>query len=405
MKYDFVVLGADGIQGLIATKDLLQKGYSILCADLYRTKISKLLKSSKNKRAVFKFIDLRDVEKTTKLLKDSKCDIVINCSDMYWNVNVLKACIEAKMHCVDLGSWIELTQKQLRMDKNFKEINRTAITGCGSVPGIGNVMLKYASQKFDSLESVDVGFSWDSNMQKFVTPFSMKSILEELTYAPKFVENGKWVRREPLSISKEKNWRGIGKQKCFLVQHPELFTFHHYFKNKGLKTIRFFGGYPDHSFQNIQSLITMGFHSDKPLRIEGVKIAPFDLITPVLKRLNCPPGYKEQENLWVELVGIKDGKRKTILMECIVPPVKGWEDSGCNIDTGFPAVIIAKMIKDKVINTPGSFAPEVIVPQEEFFKEIRKRNFIVYEDGKAINNNGKNITVPLLNKLKNYAVS
>jgi len=154
-----------------------------------------------------------------------------------------------------------------------------------------------------------------------------------------------------------------------------------------LKNVKFFAGFPKHSLPKIRALIDMGFHSDKPLKIEGVKIAPFDLLAPVLKRLNSPEGYEEQENLWVEISGIKNGKQKNILMECIVPPVKGWEDSGCNIDTGFPAVIMAEMIKSGRINSPGSFAPEAIVPPQEFFNEIGKRNFVVYENGKAIKSN------------------
>ena len=405
MKYDFVVLGADGMQGLIVTKDLLQKEYSVLAADLYKTKINRLLKQFKNVKAVFKYIDLRNIEKTTKLIKDSKTDTVINCADMYWNLNVYKACVPAKVNCVDLGSWIELTRQQLKMDENFKKINRTAITGCGSVPGIGNVMLKYASEKFDELNGVEVGFSWDSNIKKFVVPFSMKSILEELTYDPRIVENGKWVKRKPLEIIRERNYRSIGKQKCFLVQHPELFTFYYYFKNRGLKNVKFFAGFPEHSLPKIQALIDMGFQSDKPLTIEGTRIAPFDLLAPVLKRLNSPEGYKEQENLWVEISGIKNGKQKNILMECIVPPVKGWEDSGCNIDTGFPAVIMAEMIKDGRINNPGSFAPEAIVPTESFFSEIKKRNFIVYENGNPINNGGQEIIINPLKKSEEYAVS
>lgn len=385
MKYDFIVLGADGMQGLIVTKDLLRKGYSVLAADLYQTKIRKLLRTFKNRKVIFKFVDLRDIEATKELLLKSGSEIVINCADMYWNVNVYRACLETKKHCVDLGSWIELTRQQLNMDKKFKAISRTAITGCGSVPGIGNVMLRYASEKLDELNKVDVGFSWDSNMEKFVVPFSMKSILEEFTYDPRLVENGQWVQRKPLEIVRERNYRAIGKQKCFLVQHPELFTFYKYFKNRGLHTVKFFAGFPEHSLVKIRSLIDMGFHSDKPLRIEGIKIAPFDLLGPVLKKMETPDGYKEQENLWVDMEGKKNNKTKKILMECIVPPVKGWEDSGCNIDTGFPAVIMAEMIRDGRINQSGSFAPEAIVPPGEFFKELWKRNFVVYENGKTIN--------------------
>jgi hypothetical protein len=72
-------------------------------------------------------------------------------------------------------------------------------------------------------------------------------------------------------------------------------------------------------------------------------------------------------------------------MECAVPPLKGWEDHGCNVDTGMPASIIAQMIKDGRISTRGSFAPEAIVPEEEFFKELWNRGMIVYQNNIPIN--------------------
>jgi saccharopine dehydrogenase-like NADP-dependent oxidoreductase len=72
-------------------------------------------------------------------------------------------------------------------------------------------------------------------------------------------------------------------------------------------------------------------------------------------------------------------------MECLVPPLKGWEDAGCNIDTGMPASIIAQMILNKNITEPGSYSPEDIIPVEPFFKELKKRNMKVYENGKQIN--------------------
>jgi len=172
-----------------------------------------------------------------------------------------------------------------------------------------------------------------------------------------------------------------------LVQHPELFTLFHYFKKQGLQNVRFFAGNPDHSLEKIYTLIELGFHSDKPVRIPELngEIAPFDLLNPVFKRLKSPKGYTESENLWLEVSGVKHAKQKTILMECLVPPIKSWEMHGCNIDTGFPAVIIAKMIKDGVIKQHGSFAPEVIVPEQLFFAELKKKGLTVYENGNIIN--------------------
>jgi saccharopine dehydrogenase-like NADP-dependent oxidoreductase len=72
-------------------------------------------------------------------------------------------------------------------------------------------------------------------------------------------------------------------------------------------------------------------------------------------------------------------------MECFVPPLKGWEKSGCNIDTGFPASILAQMIKKGVITEKGCFSPEIGIPPATFFSELRKKKLRIYENGKRIN--------------------
>jgi len=385
MKYDFLVLGADGMQGRIVLRDLLESGYSVYAADMYKTKVQRILRDHNDGKSVFTYVDLRDVDMTINVIQKSGAEVVVNCAEMDWNANVYRACLATRVHCVDLGAWIELTQEQLKMDPLFRRAKRTAIAGCGSVPGIGNVMLRYAAKKFDRLESVDVGFAWDSNQKAFVVPFSMKSILEEFTYNPRLLKNGRWVEKKPLAVVREYHHQLIGYQKSFLVQHPELFTFYHYYKSRGLKNVQFFAGFPDHSLERIRALIELNFHSEKLIKLGGAEISPIEMLSPVLKGLRTPRGYTEQENLWVEITGRKNRKRKTILMECLVPPVKGWEGSGCNIDTGFPASIIAQMIKRGVIKKRGSFTPEGVVPEQLFFKALAKKKLEVYEDGVRIN--------------------
>jgi saccharopine dehydrogenase-like NADP-dependent oxidoreductase len=132
-------------------------------------------------------------------------------------------------------------------------------------------------------------------------------------------------------------------------------------------------------------LVELGFANKKPIDFDGIKRTPDEFLTEVLKRLGYPKGYTETENLWVLIKGKHKRKKEEVLMECIVPPLKGWEDAGCNIDTGMPASIIAQMILKKIITKPGSYSPEFIVPPEEFFKELRKRKMLVYENGKVIN--------------------
>lgn len=383
MKYDFLVLGADGTQGRIVLRDLLKRGYSVYASDLYNTRISKLIKS--NPRAKFTAVDLRDIDTTINIIEKSRAEVVINCAEGDWNMNVYNACLQTQTHCVDLGSRIDMTKAQLAMDRVFRRAGLTAITGCGSVPGIGNVMLRYAARKFDALDTVHIGFSWDSNIKKFVVPFSMESIFEEFTIPAPYVANGSWRKKQPMDTRQNRYFRAIGYQEVFLSDHSETLTFHHYFRRQGLKNIKFFAGFPEHSVRTIRTLIDLGFNDDRPLRINNADVRPSDFVVQLLKRQKTPRGYREWENLWVEVSGRKGRKRKTILMECIVPTLPDWEDAGCNIDTAFPAVIMAVMIRDGVIGKRGSFAPEAVVPVKDFFKALKKRKMQVYENGALIN--------------------
>jgi len=214
---------------------------------------------------------------------------------------------------------------------------------------------------------------------------SIKSIIEEFTDPAPVVENKKFIKKTPLDSVIVDHHREIGKQKEFFVRHPETYTFYKYFKDKGVKNIRFYAGFPQHSFEKILAMIDLGFGSKEEIFFNGVKIAPVDFLTEVLKRIEIPKGYKEEENLWVKISGEKNREKKTILMECIVPTINGWHDAGCNIDTGMPASIMAQMVKNEIIKEKGSFAPEAIVPPEPFFKELRRRKMIVYESGRVIN--------------------
>ncbi len=384
MGFDFIVLGATGIQGRIVTRDLLENGYSVLMCGRDKSRILHLLK--KFKKTYFKYIEARKISTIVNAIKNSKSNIVINCIEGNWNLNVLNACLKTGVHSVDLGSDIPMTKKQLAKDKVLKKKNLIHITGIGSVPGIGNIMLRHIVDKFDKIDGIDVGFAWDSNIKEFVVPFSIQSIIEEFTAPAPFIHHKKIVKIKPLNSIVKCYHRAIGKEKQFNVgHHPETYTFYSYCKNKGIENVRFFAGFPDHSFEKINSMIQLGFGSKKEINFKGKKTKPIEFLTEVMKRIKMPKGYTETENLWVEISGRKNNKKKKILMECIAPTLKGWEDAGCNIDTGMPASILAQMIKKGVINQSGSYSPEYIVSPEPFFKELRKREMVVLENGKRIN--------------------
>lgn len=386
VNYDFVVFGALGMQGKIVCRDLLEKGYFVLFLDIEKPLNMDLLKRFKNSSS-FVRADVEDIEKIKRIIKRSGANIVINCADDDVNLQSLKVCIEANVHSIDLGgSEIPMTKRQINLDGVLKEKNLIHITGCGSVPGIGSVMLRHAAEKLDKIHTIEVGFAWDSNIKKFVVPYSIENITYEFTYPATILENGRFIKKSPMATIEERDHRAIGRQKCFLADHQETYTFYHFFRDKGLKNVRFYAGFPDHSFEAIKTIIDLGLSEYEGLEFLKTKVVPVDFLTAVLRRLVHPQGYKEKECLWLKIYGEKDGKEKLIEMECIAPTLDGWEDAGCNIDTGIPASIIAQMIKKGVIKVSGSFAPEAIVPTKIFFEELAKKQMFVYEDGRIINN-------------------
>lgn len=370
------------MQGRIAARDLLENGCSVFIADLNREGALKLLQYPKTR---FDFVDLRNVEDTAALIKKIRPGVVLNCAEGDWNLNVYQVCLEAATHVLDLGSEIPMTQDQLAMHFDFQKKNLIAITGCGSTPGINNVMLNHARQFFTTIDTVELGFAWDSNIKKFVVPFSIQSIVEEFTDPAPIIKDNYWLEVNPMDNIEERQFREIGKQKCFFVRHPETHTIYISNQKNGLRNVRFYAGFPDHSMNTIRTFIDSGLGSKKPFLMGSKEIVPVEVLANTLRKIPIPDGYTEKENLWVHIWGKKDNQPQEVLMECIVNTLPGWEDAGCNIDTGMPASIMAQMIKDRRINARGSYEPSSIVPTQEFFKELRSRKMVIYQNGEIIN--------------------
>ncbi|MDP4012828.1 MAG: saccharopine dehydrogenase C-terminal domain-containing protein [Candidatus Nanoarchaeia archaeon] len=380
MKYDFVIIGATGLQGRIVSRYLLEKGYKILLCGRKRNKVKKLLKH--DHRTAFKYLELNDHKKIWKVLKEAKAPVVINCAEGDFNLIVQKLCLKVKAHYIDLGSSPEMTAEQFNLDRAFKRKNLCAITGCGSVPGIGNVMLRYACQKLDKVTEVNAGFAWSANKEVFVVPFSIMSIIEEFTDTPTVVKNGRLKKVPQRSDSQFVKFKGIGKQRVFLVRHSEAYTFYKYLKPKGIKSVKFYAGFPEFSYRAIMNFINTGLGS-KTTNGNGAR--PIDLLVDALKSRHVPKGYHEKENLWVTIKGKKNNRNKIIKMNCLVHTIKGWEEHGCNIDTGLPCAIIAVMLKEGIITSIGARSPEFFVPVEPFFKALAKNKMNVYDNNKKIN--------------------
>ncbi len=382
MKFDFVVLGATGDEGSIASEDLIKSGYSVLLCGRDKERITHLLK---HKNAKFAYVNVRDVKKTVNTIKRSGSKIVINCVELRLNLEVMKACLLANVHYLDLGGLQEMTIQQYKLDKEFRKKKLIALLGCGSTPGIANVMASHAINQLDVVDHIDLGFGWNSNIKKFVLPYSIESIVYELTTTPVVLEFGKFKRTHTCAFEKMSEIREVGKQVVYCIVHSEVYTFGKYFKNKGLKIVHYAAGFPEHSHKVLKLLIDLGLGSKDKIIMNGKEVKVIDFTREVLKIAARPKNYKETENVWVKVMGRKEGRDKSLTMECITSTLKGFEKAGSNINTGMTISIMGQLLLRGLINETGVTAPEVCVPCQPFFKELAKRKIKIYQDQQRIN--------------------
>jgi saccharopine dehydrogenase-like NADP-dependent oxidoreductase len=380
MKHDFAIIGATGLQGNIVARDLLERGWKALLCGRDKSRVEWLLRRFPG-RARFAYTELNDQAGTARVLRESGADITVNCAEGDFNLILQRLCLKLGQHYLDLGSDAWMTRYQFELDDEYAAKGLCAMTGCGSVPGVGNVMLRHAAGKLDTVDTAEAGFAWTANMPAFVVPFSIRTIIEELTDRPAIIRDGRLVQVAPQAGKHTRTFRGIGRQQVFLTRHSEPYTFYAFLKDKGVKHVRFYAGFPDFSYDPIMTFIRTGLGSKEP--VKGHR--PVDYLAETLKRLPYPKRYRERENLWVTLTGTRNGRRKTIRMDCIVPTLKGWEEHGCNIDTGLPCAIMAEMVKDGTITARGARSPEFFVPEKPFFRVLARYKMDVYENGEDIN--------------------
>lgn len=383
MRYDFAVIGANGMQGKIVSRDLLESGFSVLLCATDDYGLEKLLE---HERSGFAQINLHKIDPVRRVIKNSGARVIVNCSCDDFNLVVTKLALELGKHYIDLGSEEAMMIEQLKLHPEFQAKGLLAISGIGSTPGINNIMLRYVADRFDSIDTVHLGFAWNSNMPVFVPPFSIDAIAYEFIENAKVFENGQFVEKSPMEPTGiDYYYKTIGKQRTCYTKHIEHHTFSEFLKDKGVNNITVYSSFPPHSYIALKKLMELGFLSKEPVDVNGTSVRPLDFTIEVLRRIPVPEGYTEKEDIWLKVYGTKDGKKKVEEMDAIAGTILGWEDATCNIDTGFPASILAQMIIKNEIPERGLFSPEYVVDPEPFFKYLGEKKIYVYDNGKRIN--------------------
>ncbi len=138
----FTVLGA-GMMGSATVYDLARSKTvdEILVGDFDFPRAETVARRFGSGKARAIPVDVRDTPALAGILDGSSA--VLNCTQYYWNLQVMRAALLARVHYLDLGGLFYTTRKQLMLDDEFRKSGKLAVLGIGSAPGIANVMARY----------------------------------------------------------------------------------------------------------------------------------------------------------------------------------------------------------------------------------------------------------------------
>ena len=372
--------------GRCAVRDLIQSSdvSEVVLADLEAVQTEKFASTLGSSKVQAVGLDVRDHERTAAVLKDA--DVALNAVQYYFNVDVMKAALIAKTHYLDLGGLYHTTRRQLELDADFKRAGVTAVVGMGCVPGISNVMARWAADRLDSVETIRIRDGWRDftpNAPRFVATWSIQTLTDEFVQNAIIFEDGVLKEVPPISLAETITLLPpVGEVEVFTTLHSELATFPTSFKEKGIRNVNWKEGSAKGWQQDFQLLVALGLMEREPLTVKGYSISPREFFLQLLASKHLL-GHPEEvvpedcECSRVQVVGKKRGQPVELQLEVLYRSKKEWKVSSAQYGVGIPASIVAQMLGRNKIQTKGVFAPENCVDPNNLFSELAKRDMPV----------------------------
>ncbi len=373
-----VVLGGAGMMGCIAVRDLAHsKGVDqVVIADLNLERAKEVAAAIDSPRVAVAQVDATDRASLLKVLAGADC--LLNATVYYFNLAVMRACLEARVHYTDLGGLFHTTRQQLELDEQFQEAGLSAVLGIGSAPGVPNVQSRYIAERLDTMEYVRI---YDGILPPASDDvrfgYAIATIIDEVTMEPMVYRDGEFVACPPMS-EEEDYWFSppIGLCPTHLSLHSEVATIPLTFQDKGIRECFFkinYWGMPKAAVDKIRVLTDLGFASKEPVEVKGLKVVPRDVllamlapyVPPLSAFLEGPGDRTWRKEIVTEVKGVRDHK-------VLVYRLGTLTHHGA-LPTGVAPSIAAQWLAAGRIEQKGVMPPEVALAPEPFFKELAAR--------------------------------
>ena len=379
-----LVLGGAGAMGRVAVRALT--AYSdvdlVTIADHNEQRAHDVATALNSSKIQVRQIDVNNEQRLRELLHGA--DVALSAVDYVFNLPILAACIQEKVHYADLGGLFHTTRKLMQMHAEVEAAGITAILGMGGTPGITNLLARAAVDKLDRVDSIKVQLGCSDTTPSsapLVAPYSIRTILDEFTKQPQVFQDGEWYPQQPLSGQEEMVFPlPVGRATAIYSLHSECATFPLSFRDKGIRHVSFKIAFPSDFMTKLKFLVDLGFGSEEPIDVRGVKVSPREALARLLDMApaeNVEP--QDCDVLRIIATGEAGGQQVEITNQVVVLPYRRWGISAGALDTGVPLAIAGRMLAHGEITRRGAFGPEMCVPVEPFFRELARYDMHVTE--------------------------
>jgi saccharopine dehydrogenase (NAD+, L-lysine-forming) len=255
-----------------------------------------------------------DARKKDELIKAAEgVDVIFNFTLIEYNELIMEAALACQAHYVDtacnldfLNRWI--TGKEPKYHRDFIDIGRTALVGCGFSPGIANVLTRYACDKMDRVGSIlirvgrNFGKGSDEVVSEWKPTWSPEILLEDYADPPMVLKEGKHMEVPIFSNPETYTFpEPVGEVLLSSHNHEEPYLMPRYYLDKGLQEVDF--RYPVDKLAG--AFVKMGFADDEAIDVKDMQVVPRDVLMRLVKRPgNSFLAENEETILQSELSGI-----------------------------------------------------------------------------------------------------
>jgi len=243
-------------------------------------------------------LDARDEQAATDLLRQHRCDVLMNATDPRFVMPLFRATLQAGTHYLDMAmslsyphpdepyrqTGVKLGDEQFALEAEWERSGRLALVGMGVEPGLSDVFARYAADELFG-EITELGVRDGANLEvagyEFAPTFSIWTTIEECLNPPVIWERGLgWFTTEPFSEPEVFTFpAGIGPVECVNVEHEEVLLMPRWVE---AQRVTFKYGLGAEFIGVLRTLHKLGLDSADPVRVGGTSVSPRDVVAACL---------------------------------------------------------------------------------------------------------------------------